>query len=315
MYLRKSTASQEILLGPFVDSSDGDTAETGLTIANTDIKIFKHGATTLADKNSGGATHISGGLYHATLDATDTDTVGMLVVYVKVAGALYVRIPFDVIEEAVYDRLFAASAAGYQIPIWAAANSIVNLSATTIAALTSTVTAAAIADQVWDEARSGHTTAGSFGESLQPATGQILSMTSNTLTLSAPWTDGSIVGRECVVGRHGMVLVSHAGSGVYTFLPAITGAVPANGSDFWLGGLGSGTLLPEGLDAISITAPTGVASTFREMVVAVWRWIFKKHMIDRGASQIKHYADNGTTVIATQTFTSAGGVDTINNAT
>jgi hypothetical protein len=39
---------------------------------------------------------------------------------------------FFVIEEAVYDALFAASAAGYQVPIWAAANSTVNLSATTI---------------------------------------------------------------------------------------------------------------------------------------------------------------------------------------
>jgi hypothetical protein len=38
----------------------------------------------------------------------------------------------QVIEEAVYDALFAASAAGYQVPIWAAANSTVNLSATTI---------------------------------------------------------------------------------------------------------------------------------------------------------------------------------------
>jgi len=35
--LRQSTASQELLLGPFVDSTDGVTAETALTIANTDI--------------------------------------------------------------------------------------------------------------------------------------------------------------------------------------------------------------------------------------------------------------------------------------
>src|SRR5688572_6608206 len=35
-FLRQSTASQEILLGPFVAAADGS-AQTGLTIANTDI--------------------------------------------------------------------------------------------------------------------------------------------------------------------------------------------------------------------------------------------------------------------------------------
>jgi hypothetical protein len=54
MFLRQSTASQEILLGPFVDSTDGVTAETGLTITNTDIKLWKGGTTAEANKNSGG---------------------------------------------------------------------------------------------------------------------------------------------------------------------------------------------------------------------------------------------------------------------
>lgn len=111
MYLRQSTASQEILLGRFVDSTDGDTAETGLTIANTDIKIWKSGATSFVSKNSGGATHISDGMYSAVLDATDTDTVGMMEAYVKVSGALYVSRRYYVLEEIVYDALFAASAA------------------------------------------------------------------------------------------------------------------------------------------------------------------------------------------------------------
>ena len=112
MYLRQSTASQEVLLGPFVDSTDGSTAETGLTIANTDIKIWKGGATTEANKNSGGATHIASGRYYAVLDATDTDTVGMLEVNVAVSGALPVQRRFYVLEEAVYDAMFAASATG-----------------------------------------------------------------------------------------------------------------------------------------------------------------------------------------------------------
>jgi len=106
IYLRQSTASQEVPLGYFVDSTDGNTEETGLTIANTDIKIWKTGATTLANKNSGGATHISNGIYYAVLDATDTDTIGPLVIFVHVSGALAVRLECVVLDEAVYDVQF-----------------------------------------------------------------------------------------------------------------------------------------------------------------------------------------------------------------
>lgn len=108
--LRQSTASQEVPLGHFVDDADGKTAETGLSIANTDIKVWKAGATTLANKNSGGATHISGGIYYAVLDATDTDTIGPLVLFVAVSGALAVRLECEVLDEAQYDALFGTTA-------------------------------------------------------------------------------------------------------------------------------------------------------------------------------------------------------------
>lgn len=139
--LRQSTASQEIPLGYFLDSTDGNSEETALTIANTDIKIWKAGATTLANKNSGGATHISNGVYYAVLDATDTDTVGPLVVFCHPTGALAVRVECQVYEEVIFDSLFGASAVGYQVPIWAAASSTVSLSGTTVATVTTTTTA------------------------------------------------------------------------------------------------------------------------------------------------------------------------------
>jgi hypothetical protein len=116
IFLRQSTASQEVLLGPFLDDTDGKTAETGLTIANTDIKIWKWGGTSESNKNSGGATHIASGRYYAVLDATDTDTVGGLTINVHVSGALPVRLECWVLEEAVFDDLFAASAGGYLKP-------------------------------------------------------------------------------------------------------------------------------------------------------------------------------------------------------
>lgn len=105
IYLKQSTASQEIPLGYFVDSANGNDEETGLSIANTDIKLWKTGATSLANKNSGGATHISNGVYYCVLDATDTNTLGSLVVFIHVAGALAVRVECVVLAANVYDSL------------------------------------------------------------------------------------------------------------------------------------------------------------------------------------------------------------------
>lgn len=125
IYLKQSTASQEVLLGPFVDSTDGVTAETALTIANTDIKVWKAGATTLANKNSGGATHISAGLYYAVLDATDTDTVGSGALVVQMSGALAVRVPFTVLPSATFDA-FIAGTAGYPLKAVVKKNQAIN---------------------------------------------------------------------------------------------------------------------------------------------------------------------------------------------
>lgn len=110
LYLKQSTASQSVVIGPFVDSTDGNTAETGLTIANTDIRLSKNGANIVA-KNSGGGTHDEIGYYTITLDATDTDTVGRLQLMVHASGALPVYHEYQVLEEALYDGLFASGAA------------------------------------------------------------------------------------------------------------------------------------------------------------------------------------------------------------
>lgn len=107
--LRHSTASQEIPLSRFVDVADADTAMTGLTIANTDIKLWKNAATAFVNKNSGGATHMADGCYYAVLDATDTDTLGFLQVYVKVATALYVKLDCIVYPAPIYDALIAGT--------------------------------------------------------------------------------------------------------------------------------------------------------------------------------------------------------------
>jgi hypothetical protein len=145
IYLRQSTASQEIPLGYFVDSTDGNTEETGLTIANTDIKLWKTGATTLANKNSGGGTHISNGIYYAVLDATDTNTLGPMVIFVHVSGALTVRVETCVLTALVYDSLIAGTD-NLQVDILQAAGTAWGSGAITAASIASSaITSAKIA--------------------------------------------------------------------------------------------------------------------------------------------------------------------------
>lgn len=114
LVLREATAGQTIQLGKFVDETDGRTAETALTIAASDIKLFKHNATSQVGKNSGGATHMANGYYYATLDATDTNTVGRLEVTVDATGALPVRREFSIIPAHIYDAVVTGE---YYLPV------------------------------------------------------------------------------------------------------------------------------------------------------------------------------------------------------
>ena len=108
-YLRQSTASQSRMVGPFMDVNGA--VQTGLTIASTDVQLNKNGAASV-NKNSGGGLHRSNGFYNLVWDATDSDTVGELAGSIVVAPALVVTFRYTVLEEAVYDALFASGALG-----------------------------------------------------------------------------------------------------------------------------------------------------------------------------------------------------------
>lgn len=108
IYLKQSTASQEVCLGYFVDSTDGNTEETGLTIAAADIKLHKAGGTTLTTP-AAGATHISNGIYYWVADATDTNTLGSMAIYCHPTGALATKVECVVLAANIYDSLIGGT--------------------------------------------------------------------------------------------------------------------------------------------------------------------------------------------------------------
>ena len=111
MFLKQSTA-YTFRFGPFVDDADGKTAETGLTIEDEHIRVSKNGGNFIDKAETSNSAHDEAGFYIVVLNTSDTDTVGELQIACHMSGALPVFKTFQVVEEAIYDALFAASATG-----------------------------------------------------------------------------------------------------------------------------------------------------------------------------------------------------------
>ena len=109
MFIKQSTA-YTFRFGPFVDDTDGKTAETGLTIEDSHVRVSKAGGNFVDKNESSNSAHDEAGFYVVVLDTTDTNTVGELQIAAHISGALPVFKTFQVVEEAIYDALFAGSA-------------------------------------------------------------------------------------------------------------------------------------------------------------------------------------------------------------
>jgi hypothetical protein len=107
--LLKQSTAVTIQLGPFVDSTDGDTDESGLTIAQADVRLSKNGGNFAQKNESSSCTYDEIGYYSCDLNATDTNTLGRLHVAVHESGALHVWATFMVVPANVYDALVGGS--------------------------------------------------------------------------------------------------------------------------------------------------------------------------------------------------------------
>lgn len=108
VFLKQSTAV-DIPIGPFVDATDGVTAETGLTISQADVRLKKNAGAWAQKTEATSATHEENGWYEVPLDATDTGTLGVLMLNVSESGALPVWREFMVLPANVYDSLVSGS--------------------------------------------------------------------------------------------------------------------------------------------------------------------------------------------------------------
>jgi hypothetical protein len=106
-WLKQSTAVT-LTIGQFVSYVDGYTPATGLAAGTVDeIGVYKHGATALTDiSGTTTFTHRAGGMYTLTLSTTDTNTLGMLTVFVRDDSVCLSHSPtYMVVPANVYDSM------------------------------------------------------------------------------------------------------------------------------------------------------------------------------------------------------------------
>ncbi len=168
MIFLEQSAARTLALGPFVDQTNGYEAETGLTITVADVLLSKNGAAFAAKNDATDPAHLSNGFYSVVLNATDTATLGHLVISIHESGALPVWIHCHVLLPMVYGSLLSNSDLLHVdvMSVSGDSNAAINLEAdydgsgyakpaSTIGTVTTLTTANPtlddIADAVWDE--------------------------------------------------------------------------------------------------------------------------------------------------------------------
>src|SRR3990170_1644287 len=185
-------------LGRFVQT-DGITPHTTLTITPADVRLAKNHGDFVAKSEATNAAHDEAGFYDCPVSPTaDTNTVGSLKAAVAMSGALPWERDYWVYPPEVYDAIHTAAARlGVSVEEWRGTPPLVLSSSRVQSHVggfdTDVLTSAAIAtsageelaDAIWDEARSGHVTAGSFGEGVASVQGNVTGSVATATALGA----------------------------------------------------------------------------------------------------------------------------------
>lgn len=216
--LKQSTAFT-FRMGPFIDSSDGNTEETSLSIAAAEIKLSKNGTAFAIKNDSTAPSHDVNSWYTCVLDTVDTNTLGMLTIYCHPSGALPVWHDFTILASNIYDSLISNTDI-------LDVTTIINSDKTGYSLTVSPPTANQIADQVWDEVLAGHLTAGTTGEALDNAGGSssvtaenIWAYPSRTITgadVSGATLSEALEGTTLNIRRGDSTSITFTGLGVLT---------------------------------------------------------------------------------------------------
>ena len=188
-WLKQSTAT-DVELGPFVDSVDGVTAETGLTISQADCQLIKNGGAAAQKNDSTSATHLAGGHYKVPLNTTDTNTLGRLRLYVNESGALPAWRDFMVLPANIYDSLVGGSDYLDVNTVQAAGTAWGSGAITAASIAADAITAAKVASDAVTEIQNGLATAAALTTIDDFLDTEIAAILADTNELQTDWVNG-----------------------------------------------------------------------------------------------------------------------------
>jgi len=165
MRLLKQSQTSQALMFLMVDSTDHISGKTGLSPT---VTLSKNGGSFASP--SGAVTEVGNGYYKVAGNATDTATLGPLILHATGTGAdptdvEYMVVAFDPLSatDLGLSRLDATISSRSTLDASGVRTAIGLASANLDTQLDALPTAAENADAIWDEATAGHTTAGTYG--------------------------------------------------------------------------------------------------------------------------------------------------------
>jgi hypothetical protein len=257
-WLKQST-SVDVPIGPFLDSTDGITPETALTLTQPDVRLKKNGAAWAQKAAAQTLSHEENGFYEVTLDATDTNTLGLLRLAVFESGAAPVWEDFLVVPANVWDSFFGADR--LQVHAAEITDGLITAAAIATGAIDADAVAAdavtEIAGAVWDQFTGDHETASTFGALLAT----FPQITDVNTAVKAGWDE--LLADHTVVGSFGEA-VSSIQSG-------ISGLNDITAAEVWSEAIDGATTAAESLrlqNAVLAGKASGMATTtavFRDL--------------------------------------------------
>ena len=164
MWAKQSTAAT-LIVGPCLDSTGAEYA--GLII--TDLSLSKNGGTLTALAAAATLTHIANGQYTLVLTTGNLDTLGRLQITCNKSTYQMPTVGLLVVSAMVFDSMVLGTDV-LQSDVTQFGGTNGTFAAGVPTAALDSAAILAVADQVWDEATSGHTTAGTYGGRIVRAT-------------------------------------------------------------------------------------------------------------------------------------------------
>lgn len=203
MQVLKQSTTVTIMIGPFLDATDGVTEETAL--GSMGVELSKNGGAWATRNDATATAHGAEGWYTCELNATDTNTLGILKVKAHASAThLPVWHEFMVMPANVYDGIIAGTDV-LQVDVAqylnAAAPALVSgrynasVGAMASSVLTAAATNADFIDLIWDEDVTTHSTANSAGKRVNQGLGEsgaILDTASNNIIIPVPVVPDSV---------------------------------------------------------------------------------------------------------------------------